>query len=85
MRNKIFLQHDFGGFYILFHLSFPFECIHKLLLAKTRNPPQLCSLSRDERFLHDMTNEVNFMVNKEMCLSFLSRRMKEIDIESEML
>lgn len=39
-------------------------------VAKTSNPPQLCSLSRGERFLHDMTNEVNFSPNKEMCLSF---------------
>lgn len=40
VRNKIFLQRNFGGFIILlFHHNFPFESIHKLLFAKTRNPP----------------------------------------------
>lgn len=86
VRNKIFLQRNFGGFIILlFHRNFPFESIHKLLFAKTRNPPWVCSLSRGESSLHEMTNEMNCIGNKEMCLSFLSRRMKELDIESDML
>lgn len=85
-ETKYFYSATFGGFIILlFHHNFPFESIHKLLSAKTRNPPWVCSLSRGESSLHEMTNEMNCIGNKEMCLSFLSRRMKEIDIESETL
>lgn len=59
-KTKYFHRIIWGGFIILlFRRNFPFESIHKLLFASTRNPLRVCLLSRGEGFLHDMANKGN--------------------------
>lgn len=52
VRKKIFLQHSFKGFNILFSChNFPFDSIHKLLFAKTKKIPLESAHCHGGRFL----------------------------------
>lgn len=86
MRKKIFLQHSFKRFNILFSChNFPFDSIHKLLFAKTKKIPLESAHCHGGRFLpwYDKWREMH--CEQRNVFVILSRRMKDIDIEGEML
>lgn len=86
VRKKIFLQHSFKGFNILFSChNFPFDSIHKLLFAKNKKIPLESAHCHGGRFLpwYDKWREMH--CEQRNVFVILSRRMKDIDVEGEML